>query len=306
MSSIKAKIITKLLRPARKNFPHRHVELGSLSDLAQIELIDLQKFAKSNKGMKWISVVINALSKFGYAEPLPNKQGPTVAAAMDKILSRSRERFDNVQSDFGTEFYCAPFKKIMQKYNINHYSSFSTKKSSIAERWVKTIKQALFKNFQLQGSYEWVSQLQRIVDEYNNKVHSSIGMKPAAVSKKHECMLLKKIAANGYIRRSKIRFKLGDTVRVSKYKQIFDKSYYPNWNTEIFIISKIRRSNPPVFYLNDLANEHVLGGFYGPELQKTKLKDDYLIEKVLKRTGNRIYVKWLGFAKPSWPSATAN
>ena len=90
------------------------------------------------------------------------------------------------------------------------------------------------------------------------------------------------------------KFKIGDHVRVSKHKNIFAKGYMPNWSEEIFVISKIRNTVPWTYVINDHNGEQIIGTFYQKELQKTN-QQEFRIEKVLKRKGGKLYVKWKGY-----------
>ena len=85
------------------------------------------------------------------------------------------------------------------------------------------------------------------------------------------------------------KFKVGDHVRISKYKNIFAKRYTPNWSEEVFVISKIKKTVPQTYVINDLNGEEIIGTFYEKELQKTNQKE-FRIEKVIKK-GNKLYVK---------------
>ncbi|XP_024871564.1 uncharacterized protein LOC112454416 [Temnothorax curvispinosus] len=91
------------------------------------------------------------------------------------------------------------------------------------------------------------------------------------------------------------RFKVGDSVRVSKFKTIFEKGYTPNWTTEVFRIAKVQKTNPVTYLLEDSCGKPVAGGFYEYELHRVANPDVYLVEKVLRKRGDEIYVKWLGF-----------
>ena len=95
---------------------------------------------------------------------------------------------------------------------------------------------------------------------------------------------------------------MGDKVRISKIKQIFEKGYTPNWSTEIFTITRVARTNPVTYHLEDYYDQPVSGGFYESEIQKTFYPEIYLVEKVLKKKGERAYVKWLGLGSEhnSW------
>ena len=88
--------------------------------------------------------------------------------------------------------------------------------------------------------------------------------------------------------------KVGDHVRISKNKNIFAKGYTQNWSEEVFVVSKIKNTVPWTYVINDLNGEEIPGSFYEKELQKTS-QEKFRIEKVLKRKGAKLYVKWKGY-----------
>ena len=133
----------------------------------------------------------------------------------------------------------------------------------------------------------YIDKLDDIVKEYNNKYHTSIKMKPADV-KDNTYINIKKEINNKYL-----KFKVGDHVRISKYKNIFAKGYMPNWSEEIFFISKIKNAVPWTYVINDLNGEEIIGTFYEKELQSTN-QQEFRIEKVIKKKGDKLYVKWKG------------
>ena len=90
------------------------------------------------------------------------------------------------------------------------------------------------------------------------------------------------------------KFKLGDRVRISKYKNVFAKGYVPNWSEEVFVVKKIKNTVPWTYEINDLNGEKIIGSFYEKELQKTD-QEEFRIEKVIKGKGDKIYVKWKGY-----------
>ena len=87
------------------------------------------------------------------------------------------------------------------------------------------------------------------------------------------------------------KFKVGDNVRISKYKNIFAKGYTPNWSEEAFVISKIKNTVSWTDVISDLNGEEITGSFYEKESEKTSQKE-FRIEKILKRKGDKLYVKW--------------
>ena len=90
------------------------------------------------------------------------------------------------------------------------------------------------------------------------------------------------------------KFKVGDHVRISKYTNIFAKGYTQNWSEEVFVVSKIKNTVPWTYVVNNLRGEEITGSFYEKELQKTS-QEKFIIEKVPKRNGDKLYVKWKGY-----------
>jgi excinuclease UvrABC nuclease subunit len=169
-------------------------------------------------------------------------------------------------------------------------------KAAIVERFNRTLKNKMWARFSLQGSYKWLFILQSLVTEYNNTKHSTIKMKPIDVTRNNEQLLLNTVYNKqiniSISRRNK--FKAGDFVRISKYKSVFEKGYTPNWTTEVFEIYKVQQTNPVTYLLKDIKENEIKGGFYEYELQKAKYPDVYLMEKIIRRKGNKLFVKWLG------------
>jgi hypothetical protein len=98
------------------------------------------------------------------------------------------------------------------------------------------------------------------------------------------------------------KFNVGDYVRISKYKSVFHKGYTPNWSTELFTIKHVNRTQPVTYHIQDQRKNTILGTFYEEELQKTKYPNVYLVEKVIRKKGRKLYVKWLGLSdsENSW------
>ena len=134
----------------------------------------------------------------------------------------------------------------------------------------------------------YIDKLDDIVSEYNNIYHRIIKMKPVDVKDNTYIDFEKEVNDKDP------KFKVGDNVRISKYKNIFAKGYKPNWSEEVFIISKIKNPVPWTYIFNDLNGEEITGSFYEKELQKTS-QEEFRIEKVLRKKVDKIYVKWKGY-----------
>ena len=123
------------------------------------------------------------------------------------------------------------------------------------------------------------------VDKYNNTYHNTIKMKPIDVKNNSF------VEYNEEPNEKDPKFRVGDHARISKYKNIFAKGYASNWSEEIFIVKKIKNTVPWTYVISDLNGEEIVGSFYEKEQQKTNQKE-FKIEKVIRRKGNKLYVKW--------------
>lgn len=301
MANIKEEIVDELHKPSRVHYPRRQTILKGLDDLWQMDLIEFLPYARENKGFKYILTVIDCFSKFAWVEPVKSKGGKDIVKALERILSSSGRIPENIQTDNGKEFYNAHFKQLMKSYQINHYSTFSKIKCAIVERFNRTFKGLMYRLFSLQGSYKYIGHLSRLIDKYNNTVHRTIGMKPSEVNQSNapEILMMKRRRRQ----RGEPRFKEGDYVRISKNRTVFSRGFTPNWSAEIFKVVAVRRTIPYTYLLEDMSKQPIQGAFYSQELQKTKFKDVYLVERILRRKHDKVYVKWWGFPKPSWINA---
>ena len=139
-------------------------------------------------------------------------------------------------------------------------------KSVAAERFIRTLKNKIFKHVTAISKNVYFDVLDDIVDKYNNTVHRSIKMKPLDV--KDNTYIESKKEVNN----KDPKFKAGDHVRISKYKNIFAKGYKPNCSEEIFVVSNIKNTVLWTHVINDLNEEKIIGTFYEKELQKTNQK----------------------------------
>ena len=162
------------------------------------------------------------------------------------------------------------------------------RKSVVAERFIKTLKNKIFKHMIAISKNIYFDVLDDIVNKYNNTAHRTIKMKLIDVASESYAEY------NEDSNEKDPKFKVGDHVRISKHKNIFAKGYTPNWSEEVFVINKIKNTVPWTYAISDLNGEEITGSFYEKELQKTN-QEKFRIEKVLKRKGDKLYVKWKGY-----------
>ena len=297
----------ELHKPIKRNFQKRSVVSNGIDDIWAADLVEMQKFSKWNKGIKYLLMVIDVFSKYGWIIALKDKKTETVSKAFD-IIFKSKRKPQMLWTDKGSEFVSKTFKDFLKREGIKLYHTENEEKSSVVERWNKTIKNRMWKMFTVNNNNVYWDKIDKLVDNYNNTIHSSIKMTPVEASKKKN---ERKVWSNLYgdliyLKPGKPKFAIGDHVRISKYKRrVFDKGYTPNWTEEIFVIDKVLPTKPVTYNIVDLMGEEIKGSFYEQELQKAK-QQTYRIEKIIKRDNKKkiALVKWSGYPNKfnSWVS----
>ena len=176
----------------------------------------------------------------------------------------------------------------LEKNDIEMNSTHNEEESVVAERFIRTLKNKIYKHMISITKNVYIDKLDHIVNKYNNKYHSTIKMKPVDVKSSTY------IDSSKQINDKDPKFKIGDIVRILKYKNIFAKGYVPNWSEEVFEIKKVENTVPWTYVNFDLNRGETVESFYEKEWQKTNQKE-FRIEKVIKRKGDKIYVKWKGY-----------
>lgn len=295
----KEQLVNEIHKPARRNFERQSVVLKGIDDLWQADLADFQSLKTFNKGFSYVLVIIDTFSKFVWTVPIKSKTKSEITNAFKFVIANSSRKPRNLQTDHGREFWNTDFLRLMNSAGINFYSTYSTIKAGFVERVIRTLKNKMYKYFSMTGSYKWIGDpLNNIVSAYNETKHRTTKFKPIDVNKMNENFVLRNILTSRKfkLRKYKKRFSVGDHVRVSKYKSYFEKGYTPNWSTEVFVIKSINNTTPITYHLEDLQKQPVLGSFYEQEISKTLCPNIYLIERIIKKKGNKLLVKWLGLS----------
>ena len=159
----------------------------------------------------------------------------------------------------------------------------------------------MWKYFYSKGTYNWIDVLDELTKNYHNTKHGSIHMKPKDVNKTNENMVWNTLYGSPLGKLPLPKFRVGNTVRVSKYKSVFSKGYEPNFTEGIFKVKKVFRGDPTVNELEDHEGEPIIRKFYEEELSTVNKKDDtYRVEKILRKKNGIALVKWLGYDSRSW------
>ena len=282
------KLANELHKPIIRTFNKRKVYSSFKDNIWGADLADMQLLSKSNKEIKYLLCVINLFSKYAFVVPLKDKKGISIVNAFQSILNKSKRKPNKIWVDKGSKFYNASFNKWLRDNDIVMYSTNNEGNSVVTERYIRTLKSKIYKYMTSISKNVYIDKLNAIVNKYNNTYHTTIKMKPINVKDNTY------INTNKEINYKDPKFRVGDYIRISKYKNIFAKGCMPNWSEEVFVVDEIKNTVLWTYVINDLNSEEITGTFYENELQKTNQKE-FRIEKVIKRKGYKLYVKWKGY-----------
>ena len=250
--------INKLLKSLKKERCILHFK----DNIWGVNLADMLSLRRFNKGFKYLLYAIDLFSKYAWVIPIKDKKGTSIVNAFKKIISEGQRKPNKIWVDQGSEFYNQSFKNVLKINNIEMYSTYNEGKSVVAERFIRTLKNKVFKHMTAISKNVYIDVLNDIVNKYNNTVHKIFKMKPIDVTGDSY------VEYNEDSNKKDPKFKVNDYVRISKYKNIFAKGYFPNWSEEVFIVNEIKNTVPWTYTISDLNDEPITGTFYQKELRK--------------------------------------
>ena len=215
-----------------------------------VNLADMQSLSQYDKGIKYLLCAIDIFSKYAWVAPLKDKKGVSIVNAFQKIISKGR-KLNKIWVDQGSKFYNSSFKDFLKINNIEMYSTYNEGKSVVAERFIRTLKSKIFKHMTAISMNVYFDVLDDIVNKYNNTVHRTIKTK------------LIDVTSNSYaeynedFNKKDPKLKVGNHVRISKYKKFFAKGYTSNWSEEVFVVGKIKNTVPWTYVISDLNGEKI-------------------------------------------------
>ena len=303
----KQPVYTTHLQRKEKNSGMHVLSLAPLF-LVDIDLMSVQNLEKFNKNCNFLMAAIDVFSKFAAVSILKNKTPSETVRGFKEIHEKFKAQFPNtpirtVRTDKGGE-WGGIFSRYLKNQGIYLHKTESTKKANFCERFNKTFKDRLYRFFDYKQSYVYDKMIiQKIVDNYNSSLHTTIDISPESINKQNYL----KVWKNVYLRKQHGRykqlprpvFKKGDRVRILLEREKFQRSWYQNYSNEIFKIHKVIKIAPEYVYSIKDDNEVLHGWFTRYELVKDTGKpstDFYKIEKILgkHKIKNKTYylVKW--------------
>ena len=265
-------------KPPKKYYPTNKTDVYYIDDIWSLDILDLKDYGpKNSRGYRYVLVIIDNFSKFGWTVPLKNKNAITIKDSFENILISSKRKPNLVESHRGKEFYNNIFQDFLNKNDIKLYSRNSSYGAVFAERFNRTIRDLLKKIVFEHGNANWIDILPTITKQYNNKVHSSTKLTPIQASlKKNEGYVYKNLLD----KREKVKPKLqiNDLVRTADLKRTFSKGDTTNWSYKFYKITEIINDTIPTYHIDNLPKR-----YNEALLKKTELtlkENDNVIKKL--------------------------
>ena len=248
-------------KPPKKKYPTIKIIYNHSDDIWSIDLADMIEYKISNnKGFRYIFIIVDNFSKYLWAIPLKNKYSQTITNEFSNIITTSKRKPLKIESNRGSEFYNSIFQNFLKAKNKHLYSRFTDKGPSIAERFIRTIRNILKKPVFEKRRADWLSELPSVVNEYNNSIHHSIKMTPVQASKKVKEKLVYSNLQDRR-RKQKPKYKLGQLVRTADIKRVFSKGDSTNYSYLVYTITEVIHNTIPSYridYLPERYNENLL------------------------------------------------
>ena len=286
----------ELNKPVINKFPRKKIIVNYTDEIHSCDLVVMQKYARMNKGFKYIFTNIDVFLKYVWSFPIKSKKISDIKPCFQKIFKERKPKF--IWSDKENSFYSKEMLKFFEDNNVKVYYTNSNLKAVVIERFNRSLRELMMKESVKNNNTVWYNILPKLIKCY-------IKMKPIDVNKSNE-KYIKNIIDKYNITNKIPKFKINDIVRISlKRRELFDKpSDNIKWSEELFKIHSINKSNVITYKITDINNEIIQGIFYEKELQLSKMKEDgiYIIEKIIRKNKDRCFVKWRNYSNDfnSW------
>ena len=243
-------------KPPRKNYATNKTDVYHIDDIWSLDILDLKDYGpENNRGYRYVLVIIDNFSKFGWTSPLKNKNAQTIKDSFENILINSKRKPNLIETDRGKEFYNNIFQDFLNKNDIKLYSRNSSYGAVFAERFNRTIRDLLKKIVFENGDAKWIDILPTITKQYNNKVHSSTKLTPIQASlKKNEGYVYKNLLDKR--KKVKPKFQINDLVRTADLKKTFSKGDTTSWSYKLYKITEIVKETIPAYKIDGLKERY--------------------------------------------------
>jgi hypothetical protein len=273
-------------------------------------LADFQQLSEENDGYRYLLVGVDVLSRMVFGVPIKSKSTNDMKKGFEKLFKHMPNLPAEIFSDLGKEYESNEMRHYFALKGIKKQSSRTgDTKAAVAERFIRTIKDRIYRWFSEKNTLRWIDVVPKVIESLNNTRNIATGIIPNQFTPEMTRQVWDRLYSehmnfgNNKIKRT--RYKEGDAVRLAKAKRTFDKGYWPRFTDEIFTVKSAVKAKPNFYLLKDHEGEEIMGRVYEPELSKTRMDKEttYRVEEVLekrKRKGQtQLLVKFIGYKKPN-------
>lgn len=236
--------VAQLHKPAPKDSKSHHITSAGNALDYQADLLDMTKYASSNRYMNWILLVEDIFSRKSFAAPIETKSPNDVLPALNKAFAALGRPLLTLVTDNGSEFMGVVGKRLKDLHIVHHTVEVGDHRTlGMVDSLSRFVKTALHKHFTHTQKVEWIDYLPKLMESYNSTPHSSLkNMTPLEAEKRETDT--RNISYQRVMRDKKpSKFNIGDTVRILKKKGIFGKGYSIRYSLDKFTIEKIEGKN---------------------------------------------------------------
>ena len=275
----------EVFSPQITKFKRRRIIALYKDETWSADLIDKSSLSKYNNNNNFILTVIDIFTKYAWTIPLKNKSGLSMTNGFKIVLSEHPQggseprKPEKLWVDRGSEFYNKTLKSLLKEYETKLYSIYSDLKAVFIERFNGTFLHIINKSMFINGDGNWVNILNDAVITYNKNIHSTNKMTPVDASNNPD-----KVKYTFSFKNIKPKLNVGYYVRDVDKRNIFSKGYTSNWNSELFKVNEVLKTQLPTYKIEDINGDIIEGKYYKQELLKSEFEFESN-NKVLKSLG---------------------
>ena len=280
---------------------HNPYYIRRLREMIQIDLIEISQQREHNEGYNYILVAIDCFSRKIWARLLKKKTAVEVLSSLKSILEETGS-VESICSDRGQEFVNSKMREFLRESEIKLINPYTSTHAHFVERVQRTLQDIIFKYITSKMNYKFYDKLQDFVKTYNNRRHRSTKLSPNEGDKKENSLHIQKMQEDYRAKikpTKKVKFKVGDRVRIALSKGKFSRGYERKSKEEVFKIAEVSKKLPQVLYtITSLNGDAVIGKFYQGQLTKVLDQDEYVVEKILEKNDKHYLIKFLDYDEP--------
>ena len=270
-----------LYRPARRNYSRNRIEANEPGQVLQVDIMDMQRFAHANNGLKYVLLGYDTYSKYSSAFALKDRTPPSVIKGLAYFIQTLPFSIKQIYWDKEGSFLSRQVQHFLKSKKIGNYTTTGKIKAPGVERLIRTIRMYMQRYFEYSGNSRWIDRLGTFIDTYNERKHSTTKRKPVDLATDPLLQPAKTPSRHAAQNVPPV----GSYVRLNRLRGLFDKEASGSWTQEIFkvVAHNHKDQRYPMLVLQDLVGEQIRGSLYAPEVQAIAWDGTKTVKNVLER-----------------------